>query len=127
MADALSRKPVTSDTEVIAISVNRPAWLETIVHSYFTDPHCKQLLEQLVVATDNTSDYSLSNGILRFKGRIWIGNDAEIQKHIIAALHDSALGGHSGFYATYHRIKRLFAWENMKKHIKSFVQECEIC
>lgn len=127
VADALSRKPVTSDTMLIAISVNRPVWLETIVQSYFADPHCKQLLEQLAVAENNTSEYSLSNGVLRFKGRIWIGNDADIQKHIIAALHDRALGGHSGFYATYHRMKRLFAWENMKKHIKSFVQECEIC
>lgn len=125
IGDTLSRRPPTGDTEPVTIFVNKPVWLE-IVQSYFADLHCKKLLEQLVVAPDHTSDYSLANGILQFKGIIWIGNDTEIQKHINATLHDSALEGHSGFYATYHRIKRMFPWKHMKQHIKRFVQQREV-
>src|SRR4051812_12187688 len=42
------------------------------------------------------------------------------------ALHDSAVGGHSGFPATYRRIKHLFVWPGMKQHIKDHVQSCKI-
>ena len=42
------------------------------------------------------------------------------------ALHDNAVGGHSGFPATYRRIKHLFVWPGMKQHIKDRVQSCKI-
>ena len=31
------------------------------------------------------------------------------------------------FFATYHRIKRLFAWSNQKRMVKAYVQACTIC
>lgn len=49
------------------------------------------------------------------------------QQHILQALHASAIGGHSGFPATYHRVKHLFAWPKMKQFIKDFVKSCSIC
>lgn len=42
------------------------------------------------------------------------------------ALHDSAIGGHSGFPATYSRIKLLFAWPGMKSQIKTHVQTYQV-
>jgi len=45
----------------------------------------------------------------------------------LQALHSSGVGGHSGFYATYHRVKALFAWPKMKHTIKSFVEQCTVC
>jgi hypothetical protein len=52
----------------------------------------------------------LKQGLLRYKNRIWIGKDPVVHNHIIAALHCSALGGHSGLPATYQRVKQMFAW-----------------
>lgn len=43
------------------------------------------------------------------------------------SLHSSAVGGHSGFQATYYRIKALFAWPKMKQMIKAYVQTCATC
>lgn len=43
------------------------------------------------------------------------------------ALHDNAVGGHSGFPTTYSRIKKLLAWLGMKGHIKTHVQTCQVC
>lgn len=45
----------------------------------------------------------------------------------MSALHDSPIGGHSGFLVTYRKIKQLFAWPNMKKMVKTFVQQCQVC
>jgi transposase InsO family protein len=58
---------------------------------------------------------------------VWLGNNTTLQLKNIAALHDSALGGHSGFPVTYRRIKQLFYWKGMKKDIHAYVQTCNIC
>ena len=44
----------------------------------------------------------------------------------MSTLHDSAVGGHSGFPVTYRRIKSNFAWPGMKHQIREFVQGCQI-
>jgi len=46
---------------------------------------------------------------------------------IIAALHSSAVGGHSGQHATYHRFKRLFCWKGLKQDEEQFVKQCQTC
>lgn len=127
VADALSRKPTTEISEILAISVCHPAWLDTNVQSYSKDPYTKQLVTSLSIPGYTHPDFTLVDSVLRFKRRIWVGSDPSIQHHIIHALHASALGGHSGFFATYHRVKRLFAWTNMKSQIKLFVQHCTMC
>jgi hypothetical protein len=41
--------------------------------------------------------YSLHNGIIRYKNRVWLGNNSELHNKVVIALHSSALRGHSGF------------------------------
>jgi hypothetical protein len=72
-------------------------------------------------------DFELKEGLIRFRGCIWIGNDKDIQLQLVKSLHDSAVGGHSGFHATYHRVKRLFAWTGMKQLVQQVVRECATC
>jgi transposase InsO family protein len=45
----------------------------------------------------------------------------------MTALHDSPVGGHSGFPVTLARIKRHFAWPKMRATIKEYVQGCGVC
>jgi hypothetical protein len=59
-------------------------------------------------------------GLIKYKERVWLGNNKEAHSAIMLALHDSGLGGHSGFRATYNKIKRLFAWPGMKKAIQDY-------
>lgn len=126
-ADALSRRAHKDTPSIAALSVCKPAWLEAVRSSYHEDPATKDLLTRLAVDPACEPDYQLQNGILRFKGRVWIGASTETQLHIVGALHASATGGHSGFHATYNRVKRLFAWKGMKQQLKQFVQQCLIC
>lgn len=37
--------------------------------------------------------FLLLNGILRYKKRIWLASDAEVQKQLLEACHSSAVGG----------------------------------
>jgi hypothetical protein len=123
--DALSRPCTTEDSN--AISVSTPKCLEIIVEGYQEDPQAKQLLTELSIASPNSQGFALVDGLIKHKGRIWLGHHTEAQQAIMLALHSSGLGGHSGITATYHKIKALFSWPNMKQDIHKYVKDCQVC
>ena len=107
-----------------AILVAQPQWLSEVAASYETDSHAQQLIDKLVVDPATVQHFSFRDGLLRYKQRVWIGNNPELQTRIIAALHDSVVGGHSGIPVTYRRIKQLFAWTGLKSAVQEFAHAC---
>lgn len=72
MADALSRRVHGSESELVALSVCRPVWLEAILNSYHEDAAAQQRIAKLALAPDGEEGFSLQEGVVRFQGRIWI-------------------------------------------------------
>jgi hypothetical protein len=108
----------------MAISACTPQWLSVVQESYSKDARAQQLLIELAVTPTAVPSFTLVNGIIRFKQRVWIGDDTTLHHQILEALHTSAIGGHSGFLVTYRKLKQLFAWKWMKTRAKTFVQSC---
>jgi hypothetical protein len=116
-ADALSRKsPILLATTVIT-----PTWVEAVEHSYVDDPHCKELLQKLTLAPQSAQPYTLQAGVIRYNGRIYIGNDSTLRQNLLESMHASPIGGHSGIVASYQRIKRIFFWPGLKKDTEKFI------
>ena len=90
-ADALSR--VGHLLALQAISAVQPQWLQEVLNSYVTDKEAQSLLAQLVLASPNDQGFSLENGLIRHKGKIWVGQNSAVQTRIISALHSSPIGG----------------------------------
>ena len=109
---------------MLAISVSTPKWLEIIKEGYQHDPEAKQLLAELSVVGTNDKGYTLADGVIRHKGKIWLGNHKEAHQAVMLALHASGLGGHSGITATYDKVKTLFSWPNMKTDIQQYISKC---
>lgn len=126
VADALSRKDDPME-EVLAISVSSPKWLDIVVAGYGQDTKTKQLLETLPLHPEGIDHFRLVHGVIRYKGRIWLGHHKEAQQAVLLALHDSGVGGHSGITATYQRIKNLFAWPGLQKDVQWYVSQCTTC
>jgi hypothetical protein len=132
VADALSRRPnMDQDTanahlNTVSMSTITPDWLLQVTQGYDQDPTAKKILTQLAVG-GQLAHYTITQGVIRYKGRIWLGSNQEMHQKVMSALHDSAVGGHSGFPVTYRRIKSNFAWPGMKHQIREFVQGCQIC
>lgn len=76
VADALSR---CAPAEVHAVSVVVPQWLLDIQNSYSHDPTAQSMLAKLAIDPSAVSNFTLTEGILRYKGRIWVGDDTTIQ------------------------------------------------
>jgi len=44
---------------------------------------------------------------------------------LLQEFHNSAMGGHSGFFRTYKQISKVVYWEGMRKDIQQHVATCE--
>lgn len=125
VVDALSRKQ--NQTDIQTISVSTPKWLETVIESYQKDLATKNLLTELALTGSNDKGFSLTDGVIKYKDKIWLGFHIEAHQAILQALHSSGLGGHSSITATYQKIKALFAWPNMKADVQKYIASCQTC
>jgi hypothetical protein len=94
---------------------------------YQQDPHALDMVAKLAIDTNVVPHFSLSGGLLKYKNRIWIGDNPSLQNKLLSACHSSAMGGHSGVPVTYMHMKRIFAWSGMKTVVHNFVRTCLIC
>jgi hypothetical protein len=130
---ALSRNPshcadgTLSVTTCHVLSSVQPKWVDEVVASYDTDSFAKQMIATLLLDPKASPDHSWVNGVLRYKSRIWIGSNVDLQNKLISVCHSSAVGGHSGMHVIYRRMKQLFAWRGMKAAVQEFVQTCLVC
>jgi hypothetical protein len=137
-ADALSRQfqqeendsstvSSSSTSHCQAISVLVPTWLEDVTNSYQNDEKCLTLLQDLALCKDSHPKFTLQSGILRYQGRIYIGNTTDLRTKIFHAFHSSCFGGHSGHKVTLHKIQQVFYWPQQKQSIATMVAECPTC
>ena len=107
VADALSRIP---SSQLAAVSVCQPQWLADVLSIYAQDVCAREVLTKLSVTPDAVPGFTLRDGLLRYNNRVWVGHHKDLQAKLIAAVHSTAIGGHSGVAVTYRRLKQLFAW-----------------
>jgi hypothetical protein len=112
---------------LFAIITVQLVWLSSVTASYASDARAQKLLQQLALDPASSDTFTLNQGILRYKGRIWVGNDNKLQLQIVLAFHDSPQGGHSGFPMTYCHLVSLFSWPFMKSMIRDYVRCCHVC
>jgi hypothetical protein len=69
----------------------------------------------------------MTNGLIKYKGRLYIASSTDLKTNLIQSFHSSALGGHSGDRVTYKKIKALFHWSAIKADATAFIKNCPIC
>lgn len=107
-ADALSRRETESEVTALAISAVQPQWIDDLVRSYKDDEWATDNLTNALVSPAADPRISVVGGLFRYKGRLYVGTSGDLRRELIAKLHESAIGGHSGQNGTYRRIKALF-------------------
>ena len=126
VADALSRCP-NPTSSLLAISQAQPVWLQAIVDLYHRNTEAQELLTKLAVCSGQDGQYTLRDGLIRYKNRLWVPADKDFTTKLIEAIHASPVGGHSGVPVTVSRLKNLFFWKGMTQQVHQFVQACLIC
>jgi hypothetical protein len=95
VVDALSRMPrqqegVEESSQAITVVV--PDWVEDIRRSYDEDLQAHKILSLVGSEADPNGEYKLESGLLKYKGRIFVGQNTEIRKDLLRGYHASSFG-----------------------------------
>ena len=89
-----------------------------VLKSYKGDSVVSKLTSALTIKPDSISNYSFIGGLLKYKGKIYIGSLGGLRQKLIACLYKSPIGGHLGNLGTYQRLKGSFFWLEMKEEVE---------
>ncbi|XP_066361411.1 uncharacterized protein [Miscanthus floridulus] len=76
-ADALSRAPHPA-ADLNAITVAQPLWIQNLQLSYDSNAVAQKMLSSLALQNPS-GNFSLHQGIIKYKGVIWLGHSPEFQ------------------------------------------------
>ena len=78
---------------MLYISVIQPQWQLELVKSYEGDEVAAEVIIQCVVQSYNLSLYTYHNGMIKYKGKWYVGTGGDTRKQVIQVLHTSGEGG----------------------------------
>ncbi len=110
-----------------AISFPSPTWLEDLKASYEEDEDTKALMSRLKEGEGSKGHYTLSQGLLLYKGGFYLGKEGSMKTKVLALVHDSPLGGHSSYLKSLHKAKRDWYWQGIKSDIKAYIRDYDLC
>ena len=84
-------------------------------------------MQSIAGNSEATDKFSLQNGLLLYKGRIFLGRNYNLKSKVLSLVHDNPLGGHLGYLKTFHRAKTDWFWWGMKQDLKDYIKCCGIC
>ncbi|WVZ14456.1 hypothetical protein V8G54_012022 [Vigna mungo] len=120
VADALSRRQY-----FMAMSLFQTDEWETWETEVQHDP--KLVFQELLLNPKAHEGYELKKGRLFYHGTLVLPRTFSRIPSIIKELHESPIGGHSGYFRTFKRVAGVLYWEGMKRDIKEFVMQCAVC
>ena len=81
-----------------------------------------------LLGSDQTKEFALgSDGVLRFKGKVCVPDDAELRRLVLEEGHKSRLSLHPSMTKMYQDLTENFWWQGMKKEVAQFVSACLTC
>jgi len=74
-----------------------------------------------------SAEWSLSNGLLYFQGKIYVPDTSNLHRRIVALSHDSRLAGHSGRWKMLELVSQNYWWPQMSRYVGRYVSTCDMC
>jgi hypothetical protein len=77
--------------------------------------------------TVKSAEWSESDGLLMFCGKIYVLKDRDLRCCIIEQHHDTHIAGHAGHFKTLELISCNYWWPQMSCYIGIYVKHCDLC
>ena len=77
--------------------------------------------------TGGLLDWEEHDGLILYKGRIYIPKVPDLQKRIVRLCHDTLSTGHPGHHSTLELTSRLYWWPDIATFINKYMAGCDTC
>jgi len=67
------------------------------------------------------------DGILTYKGRIYIPDVADLRRVVMDEIHQASYSGHPGYQKTIATARKQYFWPGMKKDMAEYISRCMKC
>ena len=67
------------------------------------------------------------DGILTYKGRIYIPDVADLRRVVMDEIHQAPYSGHPGYQKTIATARKQYFWPGMKKDMAEYISRCMKC
>ena len=99
--------------------------------------NAKDLDEQVVKAVEELKqspskkldgqEWSQEQGLILFRGKVYVPKDMELRRKIVELHHDSQIAGHPGRWKTLELVSRNYWWPGMSRYIALYTRSCDRC
>ena len=73
------------------------------------------------------SDWQYTEGILTYKGRVYIPSDPSLQWAILICCHNHKTAGHPGYLKTSQLVPSEFWWPGLASFMCKYIKGCAVC
>ncbi|KAL5578044.1 hypothetical protein UlMin_019743 [Ulmus minor] len=112
------------------LNMRQRRWLE-LVKDYDCEilyhPGKANCWKEQVLEGKNVEFSVSTDGILHYRGRLCIPDDAELKEKLLSEAHATPYSVHPGATKMYQDLKGRFWWSGMKKEVAEYVAKCLIC
>ena len=88
-------------------------WKATLEVEYAKDNFSCEIFD----GTNHDDRYKVLEGIIYYKGRIYLVPNSSLKEEILKKAHESPLAGHPDFFKTYKMLRERFSWKGMKDDV----------
>uniref|UniRef100_A0A0W0F4H4 RNA-directed DNA polymerase n=1 Tax=Moniliophthora roreri TaxID=221103 RepID=A0A0W0F4H4_MONRR len=75
-----------------------------------------------------SAEWKQENGLLMFRGKIYVPKDKDLRHHIVEQHHDSHVAGHPGRFKTLELVSCNYWWPQMSRYIGQYTRRtCQPC
>jgi len=127
VADALSRAMECQAASLYLLSMSRFVFLEDLRKELASLTAFLDLRDRIREDPVAYADYTLTEGFILHRGRIWLPSNSSFIKLLLEEFHQSPTSGHMGVQKTLHRLQDNFTWPTIKEDTQKFIAGYVTC
>jgi len=84
-------------------------------------------LQQTSSKTVRSAEWLEDDGVLRFRGKIYIPQNSDLRRWIVSLCHDTKVAGHPRRWKMLELVSRNYWWPQMSRYVRQYVCTCDLC